>query len=246
MTRSTERQKMARSNPGEFFDKWPVYDQVLDHNYMFHDEMFKDVRRLLAERYERRPFAVLDLGCGGARHLGQALRGRSVSRYVGYDLSDAALARAKNNLTGLGCAVKLFQGDLLEGVRAGDERFDVVFSSFALHHLTSGDQALFFRTASERLNEDGVLLLIDVAREENEDRRVYLDRYLGWLRSEWKALSTEGLEALCDHIRNNDFPQTSAELCTMAADAGFTHRQEVNRFRWHHTWRFEKGHPATR
>src|SRR5712692_2023929 len=132
---------MARSNPGEFFDKWSVYDQVLDHNYMFHDEMFNDVQRLLAERYERRPFAVLDLGCGGARHLGRALRDRSVSRYVGYDLSDVALAHAKDNLTSLGCAVKLFQGDLLEGVRAGDERFDVIFSSFALHHLTSGDKA---------------------------------------------------------------------------------------------------------
>lgn len=43
---------MARSNPGEFFDEWSVYDQVLDHNYMFHDEMFNDVRRLLAQRYD--------------------------------------------------------------------------------------------------------------------------------------------------------------------------------------------------
>ena len=33
------------------------------------DEIYGDVRRILADRYENQPFVLLDLGCGSARHL---------------------------------------------------------------------------------------------------------------------------------------------------------------------------------
>ena len=64
----------------------------------------------LPTRYESRPFVLLDLGCGSARHLARALQGRSVSRYVGYDLSDVALAHAGRNLTGIGLPGRLAPG----------------------------------------------------------------------------------------------------------------------------------------
>src|SRR2546423_607992 len=112
---------------------------------MQHDEIDGDVRRILADRYETRPFVLLDLGCGSARHLARALQGRSVSRYVGYDLSDVALAHARRNLTGLGCPVELHRGDLLESLRVGGEKFDVVLTSFALHHLAAAQKSTFFQ-----------------------------------------------------------------------------------------------------
>lgn len=232
---------MTKAVGRDFFDEWSIYDQVLDHDYMFHDEIYRDVQRLLTDHYDKRRFTILDLGCGSARHLGRALQGCWVGRYVGYDLSDVALTHAACNLAGLGCPVELTQGDLLEGLKTGDERFDLIFSSFALHHLVPADKAIFFQLAYRKLDENGMLLLIDVMREENEDLRVYLDRYCGWLRSEWKTLSVEALEALCDHIRNNDFAETASGLRAMATDAGFTRCSQINRIRWHHTWRFEKG-----
>ena len=30
----------------EFFDAWSLYDQVLDQNYMFHEELYQDVQHL--------------------------------------------------------------------------------------------------------------------------------------------------------------------------------------------------------
>ncbi len=231
---------MAKASATELFDEWSIYDKVLDHNYMFHDEIYHDVQRVLADHYDKRPFTILDLGCGSARHLGQALQGCSVGRYVGYDLSDVALAHAAPNLAGLGCPIELHQGDLLESLKASGERFDLIFSSFALHHLVSADKAVFFRLAYERINENGMLLMVDVMREEDEDPEVYLDRYCGWLRSEWKTLSPEALDAFCDHIRNNDFAETASEFHAMATYAGFSRWREINRFRWHHTWCFEK------
>jgi SAM-dependent methyltransferase len=227
-----------------FFDKWSVYEEMLECNYMFHDEIYRDVQRFLAERYETRLFNVLDLGCGSARHLAMALRGRSVGRYLGYDLSLEALTHARRNLSYVACPVELRQGDLLEGLNSNGEQFDLIFSSFALHHLPSGDKASFFRLAHARLHENGILILVDTMREEDENLSVYLDRYCGWLRASWSALSPEALDAFCDHIRNNDLPETPSELQTMATDAGFARCLEINRFRWHRTLCFEKKAPS--
>jgi SAM-dependent methyltransferase len=223
-----------------FFDEWAIYDQILAHNYMHHDDIFRDVQHLLADRYATQPFSLLDLGCGSARHLAQALQGRSVGRYVGYDLSDVALAHAARNLAGLGCQADLHQGDLLDGVTAGAETFDLVFSSFALHHLSAARKAEFFQSAHERLNDGGILLLIDTMRDDGEERAIYLDRYCAWLRSRCKTLSSEALDFLCEHIRNNDFPESIIDFGAMATKAGFCPPIEINRFRWHHALRFNR------
>jgi len=222
----------------DFFHEWSIYDQVLDHNYMHHDEIYRDLQRFLADRYGHRPFALLDLGCGSARHLARALQGRSVSRYVGYDLADIALAEAARNLAGLDCSVELHKGDLLSGLSGTGEKFDVVFTSFALHHLAYGEKSVFFQSAYQRLNEDGVLLFIDTMRDDDEDRGLYLDRYCAWLRSRCKTLSAEALDLLCAHIRSSDFPETTTVVQGMATDAGFRRHIEMNRFGWHHTWCF--------
>ena len=121
---------------------------------MYHDEIYGDVRRILADRYQNRPFVLLDLGCGSARHMARALQGRSVSRYVGYDLSEVALAHARRNLTAFGCPVELRHGDLLEGLSVGGEKFNVILTSFALHHLSAAQKSTFFQLAYPRLTTE--------------------------------------------------------------------------------------------
>ena len=232
---------MTISNANNFFDEWSIYDQVLDHNYMYHDEIYGDVRRILADRYENQPFVLLDLGCGSARHIARALQGRSVGRYVGYDLSDVALAHARRNLTALGCPVELRHGDLLEGLSVGGEKFDVILTSFALHHLAAAQKSTFFKLAYPRLTQDGMFFLIDTVRDDGEDRKLYLDRYCAWLRTEFKTLAADALDLLCAHIRNNDFPETLPALDAMATRAGFSTHVEINRFQWHHTCLFGRG-----
>lgn len=225
----------------EFFNAWAIYDQVLDHNYMFHKDIYQDIERVIAQRYAERPLAILDLGCGSARHLAQALRGRTVTRYLGYDLSETALAHAARHLAPLGATIELRQGDLLEGLQAQQVSFDLIFSSFALHHLTAADKAAFFQRAYRQLKEQGLLLLVDVMREEDEQElQPHLDRYCAWLRSDWKALAPEALDLLCDHIQHNDLPEIAFDLATMAARAGFGKPSEINRFGWYRTWSFEK------
>ncbi len=200
----------------EYFNGWSLYDQILNHNYMFHQELYQDVQHLLGNRYAENPVTFLDLGCGSARHLATALKDCSLSCYVGYDLSEVALFHARSNLSGLDCPIELHQGDLLEGLRSNRRQFDLIFSSFALHHLDSAEKEVIFQLAYEGLKEDGLLLLIDVMREEDEDLQLYWERYCSWMKSEWKSIQPEELDVICDHIRNSDLPEMASVLCAMA------------------------------
>lgn len=230
----------SHTNASDFFDEWSIYDRILTNNYMYHDEIFEDVRRFLADRFGNTPFNILDLGCGSAHHLARALKDRSVSGYVGYDLSDAALALAKSNLNFLRCPVDLRRGDLLDGVKRCGGSFDIVFTSFALHHLSAVQKAEIFTSAYERLNRSGVFLLIDTMRDDDEDRATYLDRYCAWLGSKCASLPPEALEHVFTHIRENDFPENDNELEAMAVRANFARKIEVSRYQWHHGWCFSK------
>ena len=224
----------------EFFDAWSVYAEILARNYMHHDDIYRSVRAFIAERFNQLPINVLDLGCGSALHLAQALSVCAVRGYVGYDLSDAALAQARGNLAGLGCAVRLHRAELLAGLRSQGETFDLIVTSFALHHLTSADKAAFFQLTAERLSKHGLLLVIDTFRARGESRDRYLDRYCDWLGTRCKTLGEQALTGLFDHIRNYDFPETAKDLTRMARDARFNSVTKVNQVRWHQSWSFER------
>ncbi len=224
----------------EFFDQWSAYAEILARNYMHHDDIFGAVAAYLAARFEHKPFAVLDLGSGNAFHLARALAGRAVSRYVGYDLSEIALAEARENLAGLGCAVRLQRADLRAGLRCEAEKFDLIVASFALHHLLSADKRAFFQQAAERLNDGGMVLVIDTFRASGESRELYLDRYCDWLGSRCQTLDAAALAGLIDHIRTCDFPENAEDLARMAGNAGLNGAMKIHQVRWHESWGFER------
>jgi len=223
-----------------FFDAWSLYDQVLDCNYMFHDDLYQSVKSLLNQYYGDRPLKILDLGCGSARHFALVLREQKVVNYRGYDLSEVAIAKARENLAPMQEVVELCQGDLLAGLQETPENFDLIFSSFALHHLSLAEKSQFFRIASEKLNSQGLLLLIDVMRDETEDRNQYFQHYSAWMESDWTAIAPEGKQSIYDHIRNYDFPETVSVIKEISSQAGFSSATEISRFRWHQAWYFEK------
>lgn len=236
---------LARGQPVEDFfgDSWALYAHVLDHNYMFHEEIFRNVREFLQDLYSDRPFSILDLGCGSARHLARALQGLPVTRYRGYDLSSVAADHARNNLAGLTGEVEVRQGDLLEALRVETDTFDLVFSSFAVHHLLPQDKRELFRLAAACLSGGGTLLLIDVIRDEDEDRISYLDRYCTWLETSWITLPPAACAEVCTHIRERDFPETFSQLQQMATDAGFRPGAELPAFLFHRTLIWEAAGP---
>lgn len=222
-----------------FRDTWSLYDQIVGRNYMFHDEIFRDVTAVLAPRHSQGTYRILDLGCGNARHLTAALRLCPPALYAGYDLSSAALCQARENLASLNCPADLRQADLQDAFRRQGARFEVIFSSFAVHHLASEDKLQFFRDARNRLEPGGCLLLADTSREPDEDRPAYLRNYCAWVRSDWTGLTETDLASVEAHIRTRDFPESNADIHGMAAAAGFQRCTDISKHHWHRTWLME-------
>lgn len=222
-----------------FADAWPIYERVLDRNYMFHDEIRRDLAGILSRRWSPGAYRVLDLGCGDARHVTGALLSCEPSLYVGYDLSATALVHARNHLSRLGCPADLRQADLFDALVHHGPAFELIFSGFAVHHLSSPDKERFLRLARRRLAPEGMLLMVDVCREPGEDRPIYLDRYCGWIRDSWGDLSPSDRVAIEAHIRGHDFPEDNETIHRMATSAGFLRCVDASRYRWHRTWILE-------
>ena len=183
---------------------------------------------------------MLDLGCGDASFLAPALHGRNIQYYAGFDLSDPALVLAAENMAPLGCKTDLINIDFMEGLAQIKERFDIVFTSYALHHLSREEKAEFFHLAHNALTEQGLLIIIDVMREPNESLPVYLNNYCQWVREKWHQLDEQDLTSLTHHIRHNDLPETTAILSTMAEAEGFCPATPIFYMTWHQMLLFSK------
>ena len=121
-----------------------------------------------------------------------------------------------------------------------EEDLDVIYSNFALHHLDTAQKTEFFRRVARRLTPDGLLLLADVVREEDETLDTYKRRYMHWLRAGWTRLSPQEQEAICDHILAFDFPEPFSVLEAAARAAGLVVAKGGARCGWHRLMCFVK------
>ncbi|KAG1672425.1 hypothetical protein FOA52_013211 [Chlamydomonas sp. UWO 241] len=168
--------------------------------------------------------------------------GQLLGSYTGVDLSAQALSIAKDNLEdnledalGSGAEMSLVEGDMLTFVRAaasasaaaGAPRYDVVFASFALHHLTIEDKAVAVAEAAAATAGSacgGALVVVDIFRREGEEREGFLARYVPHMASDWKCIDDVQKETIRKHVVAYDFPETVSAYEGFAASAGFSTR----------------------
>ncbi|WP_457797864.1 class I SAM-dependent methyltransferase [Methylocystis sp. S23] len=222
-----------------FFHVWDTYAKVVAANYMFHREIGQAIKAALRARFGARPFSILDLGCGDAATFAPLLDGLAVKSYQGADLSEAALALAQQNLSALACPVSLTQADLMSELAAA-EPHDLIYVSFALHHLPTEGKAEFFRLAAQKLAPDGLLLIADVVREEGQSLPAYLDAYSDYLRDTMATLEQSERDAIREHIVNFDLPEPRSLLLAQAEAAGLREQDGATPHKWHRLLSFAK------
>lgn len=224
---------------GLFRSSWSIYEAIAERNYMFHREIHARVTSVLAERHRGGGYTMLDLGCGDARFVAPSLAAHPPQRYEGVDLSRPALDEAAMRLRGLP-AVTLHEQDMLQHVTAGTAIFDLIYSSFAVHHLEPAAKQRLFAACASRLAPGGEFLLIDVVREPDQTRDQYLEAYLHRMRSTWTAVDARELEEACRHVAEHDYPETLPALTEMAARAGFGQTRLLDRFGPHQVVQFRR------
>jgi len=207
---------------------------------MSHREIYAKVAEILTQRKDRKKYWLLDLGCGNARYLAPCLMQTPPVLYQGVDLSDAALEEARSYLAELTCPVVLTHDDLLEAVESTDKKWDVIFTGFALHHLTFEEKARFFQAAGKCLSDSGWLLMVDVIRKENQSREEYLESYLSRMRERWTLIPADQLETACEHVATYDYPEYLSTLREMSKASGLKKSRVIGRYGQHYVVLFSR------
>jgi 2-polyprenyl-3-methyl-5-hydroxy-6-metoxy-1,4-benzoquinol methylase len=103
---------------------------------------------------------VLDVGCGSGRALNLMARMFSNSRFVGYDFSEEAIARARTEAKEHGTTNARFE---VKDAAVLDEkaRYDLITTFDAIHD--QADPAAVLKGIAVALKEDGVYLMQDIA-----------------------------------------------------------------------------------
>ncbi|PSB02475.1 ubiquinone biosynthesis protein UbiE [Merismopedia glauca CCAP 1448/3] len=192
---------------------------------MGHREIYTVLHELLVSHFQK-PFRMLELGCGDASFTAQALVDTNIAAYQGIDLSEVALEIAEENLAAIAIETILLKGDLSnftnELPQNKPQQFDIIMTSFALHHLDLAQKDSVINNISNCLNPDGIFILIDVVRQENEEREAYIRRYLNDVEQRWSMITPQEYSMVENHISASDFPETQQTLRQLAAKHNFS------------------------
>lgn len=143
---------------------------------------------------------ILDLGTGDGHTLALLLEERPAARGIGLDFSEPMLDAARRRFAGEG-RVEIAEHDLGVPLPALGS-FDLIVSSFVIHHLEDGRKRALCREALELLAPGGTFANLEhiaspserlhraffdaieepIEHEDPSDRTITVETQLGWLR----------------------------------------------------------------
>lgn len=202
-----------------FFSQWDIYRLCIEHNTLFHCEVGAILRRELLARHE--PFTFLDLACGDADLTAAALRGTKTSAYTGVDFSAPALALAANKIAELGCPRALHEADFTDFLRQNKESFDVIYLGLSLHHLKGETKREMMAHLRRATAPGGTFYLFEPFLQVGENREEYVTRWAAAMDGPYDPFPSEARDALCEHVRASEKPESKEEYLNSARAAGF-------------------------
>jgi SAM-dependent methyltransferase len=204
----------------QFQQQWATYGKLISENSLSHREVTGMLHTTLIDKFAS-PINFLDIACGDASIMPEALRGVPVRHYHGIDLSRPALELAASKLDELPCEVDLDHRDFFEALTRRTERADAAWCSLSIHHLASDNKLDVLKAIRDALEVGGIFLLYEPTCTDGEDRTDYLERFRHTNHPLWNYLSEPEWEQIWDHVSTCDFPESAENWLEIGRAAGF-------------------------
>ena len=121
----------------------------------------------------------------------------------------------------------LEHGDFTEAITQRPEPADGVWTGLSLHHLTQRGKCELMDEIRWMLAAGGRFMTYEPTCVEGEERDGFLARSEALARSQFTAFAANELDALIDHVRSSDYPETMASWKTLGRDAGFAKTEHL-------------------
>ena len=192
------------------FDLWADgYDRAVGISDKEGSYPFAGYRNVLGGIFQavmKKPNAtVLDIGFGTGT-LTAKLYEHGCSVY-GQDFSSGMIDLAGRKMP----SAHLYYGDFTKGLAdpLRDRCYDFIIATYSLHHLTDEQKVVFLHTLQDRLDDDGRILIGDVAFETREE----LNRCRQAAGSEW---DDDEMYFVAEELKR-EFPDLSFEKVSFCA-----------------------------
>jgi hypothetical protein len=208
----------------QFQQQWATYQKVVDADCLAHKETAKILHDTLDQVFAK-PFSFLDIACGDASEMRDALASTTVRHYHGIDLSEPALELAAANLKDMPFEVELDHRDFIEALMSRAEAADASWCSLSIHHLPTDEKLRLFRALREATRT--LLMIYEPTLKEREMRDAYLVRFRRVNRPAWTMLTPEEWAQVDHHVTTCDLPETATTWLDLGREAGFSKAKQV-------------------
>jgi len=214
----------------DFFEnQWSTYKRIVQHDFMHHRALLGAVEQVLKHYFDGAPAGhrphFVDLGCGDADPLAAVLRDLPLGSLLGLDQASSVLPLAAKALGEVPYPCDWIQGELLEWATAATPQthpVDILYSSFAIHHLDGESQEAFLAGVRKKIKPKGIFLWADIFREPGESIDDFRLRYTQRMTDHWGgALQPQQLAHACFHVSHYDLPADRATIGTTARNQGW-------------------------
>jgi 2-polyprenyl-3-methyl-5-hydroxy-6-metoxy-1,4-benzoquinol methylase len=211
-----------------FEKNWEIYQKIIANNYMLHQELALESSAVMSTIAEDNAVDILDLGCGDANQISKQISAISVNSYTGIDLSIPALTLAKENLNAIHVECDFQVGPMESLIKNKNKNYNIIYSSYALHHLKDEDKKIFLIECYNKLSFNGAFILIDLFRDDNQSLEDFKENYTKMLNADWHMLKPEEKEMVIDHIQQYDFPTHQSTIIDWSKEIGYVVDKSVN------------------
>jgi SAM-dependent methyltransferase len=190
-----------------FNENWQRYQSTISKNTLYHREMLSALQHFLAINVGTRPFSFVDVGCGDSSTVAPLLAKTTIKKYVGIDAASDVLKMAANTLASLDFEKEFIADNMTSAIPRINAPVDVIFTSYAVHHLSLQDKANLIADCKQKLSSNGFFLMIDGVLKPNQTRNEWLDALESRMLEADPEISSEEINTRMQHPRADDFPE---------------------------------------